>query len=159
MREIKFRGKSLKNGEWVYGYYLSFYYDNTIGDKFNRIDSPGGFNHRGHFILPLDSDCETDFIEVDPETIGQSTGIPDENGKEVYDGDILGEWVDTDEGLVRGKRQVFWQNESGCWMLDSSFGQDKTSGDNLTKELNLYIFEIIGNIHENPELLKSEVTS
>jgi uncharacterized phage protein (TIGR01671 family) len=67
MRKMKFRGKRINNGEWVYGYYLYLKFSNT------------------HFILEKSTD---EFREVDPATLGQYTGLNDKNGKEIYEGDI-----------------------------------------------------------------------
>ncbi len=66
MRTIKFRGKRVDNQEWAYGYY---YCDNI-----------------GHFIAS-DDGC---LSVVYKETIGQFTGLLDKNGKEIYEGDLLG---------------------------------------------------------------------
>jgi len=84
----------------------------------------------------------------------QYTGLKDKNGKKIFEGDILSDEVEVDGLIEKSKRQVFWNNKKGFWALDYSFDQDKSLSDSLYKELKIFEFEIIGNIHENKELLK-----
>lgn len=65
MRKIKFRGKRVDNGEWVYGYY-------TIGTPIH------------HYITN-----NTDVRRILPETVGQFTGLFSKSGVEVYEGDLV----------------------------------------------------------------------
>ena len=76
IREIKFRGKDAKTGEWVYGYYVKLPHPLTAFLKDYIVIS--GFDDK------RESGYQ-DFILVDPETVGQFTGRYDENGKEIYD--------------------------------------------------------------------------
>lgn len=118
MREIKFRGKRLDNGEWVYG------------DLFRMNGFP--YIYPGHY-------------EVIPDTVGQFTGLLDKNGKEIYEGDI----VANDFGNTNIVNMTVEWCTDGYWALHEIDGDDTMHfvADYL-KEI-----EIIGNIHDNPELL------
>ena len=83
----------------------------------------------------------------------QSTGFLDKNENEIFEGDILSDWNEVDGKQVQSYLQVFWCNNDGAWKLDSSFNQDKSSGDLLSEELSSFVYEISGNIYENTELL------
>lgn len=131
-REIKFRAKcsseSCYKGEWVYGGYVP--------------------TERGlHLLINAHSDsCKTTY-HVDPDTVGQFTGLKDKNGKEIYEGDIIrsvngqkkvnGEWVDNEFIYT-----VEYSEGAFCGVL----GLSKT----------LDAVEVIGNIYDNKELLKDE---
>lgn len=139
MREIKFRGKlvedsksfrTYKKGTIVTGGYCS------SGDK--------------HFIV-----AHFNVFEVEPDSVSQFTGLHDKNGTEIYEGDILSDYTETDEGVVKSFQQVYWDGEKGAWMLDESYHQNKSEGSLLSKNLEQFEYEISGNIYKNPELINS----
>ena len=124
MREILFRGKRLDNGEWVEGFYQA---------------SPSG-NHYITYICAGGAHPD----KVNPNTVGQYTGLCDKNGKKIFEGDIL-EGRDYDE--EDGYGVVVW-DDGAFFIGNGSFSG--TFYDNYYGE----DFEVIGNIHDNPELLK-----
>lgn len=122
MRTIKFRGKRVDNGEWVTGYVL-----------FSKDNSEA--------VIAKLTDTESVCENVDPNTVGQFTGLLDKNGKEIFEGDV----VDFDNYL-QGRSYV--EFDSGCFRVASP---NYTT--TLTYHVSLHT-HIIGNIHDNPELLK-----
>lgn len=130
MRTIKFRGYNAKNKEWLYGSLLK------CSDSY--------------LINPEDSDrIAVDDLIVDPESVGQFTGLHDKNGKEIYEGDIVN-LVNYGE---RGDALVLWNQNLGAWCLQLRYEPrvgSKTLGSWLEEE----VLEVIGNIHANPELMK-----
>lgn len=79
----------------------------------------------------------------------QSTGLKDKNGKEIFEGDILG--IETDEGILNVN--VFWDEKHALFMFESEIHNEKELLAELVED-NTYPFEIIGNIYENHELLE-----
>lgn len=134
-RTIKFRGKRLDNGEWVYG--SLDLTDNSAAISWDRIDNDGD-------IVPW-------FANVDPDTVGQFTGLLDKNGKEIYEGDILS----TDLAIPRC--EVVFRN--GCFALRLNDGDedfyDIISPIEESVDKTKY-HNIIGSIHSNPELLNDK---
>jgi uncharacterized phage protein (TIGR01671 family) len=148
MREIKFRGKSLESGLWVYGYVI-FSKPFADGKRWAWIIEES--------ILPLGavSTPTSKFIQVDPETVGQFTGLQDKNGRDIYEGDILREHSG-DEYCNGGWSKTYW---IGFIDLLSPFDgyvryDDFEKTHYMVNGINPDKTEIIGNIHDNPELLK-----
>ena len=127
MRESKFRGKRIDNGEWVYGFYDGCYDSATI----NYLKNGTPWNA-----------C------VDPETVGEFTGLLDKNGVEVYDDDI---YRNLDTNLI-GKLTV-GIGVGGIYVLCTEYKDGHIYNNLPFAELDTTSFEVIGNIHDNPKLL------
>ena len=128
-RIIKFRGFQKS---WIYGGISIFQNEATIFDV-NCIANSA--------------------YEVEINSVGQFTGYLDVNGKEIYEGDILGDWNEIDGKMEQSKQTVYFDEMLGQWMLDNSFKQDRSLSYSLFSELQDFEYEIIGNVYENPELL------
>ena len=125
MREILFRGKQRTMLDWVEG--TGVFNDGTnTWLSANESNKPiaCGLNHK--IVLP--------------ETIGQFTGLTDKNGKKIFEGDIVAsQWC----------RGVVCYGEFNCSCCDGIYGWYFDGAD--IREYDMY--EVIGNIHDNPELL------
>lgn len=129
-REIKFRGQDVETKKWRCGDYLH------IDDDFEICDHSTVFYNR---------------YDVLPETIGQYTGLNDKNGVEIYEGDILSGSNGSVNGYVwpfkqqikYDKRKTEFNVPTWAYDLEGNYCGDST-----------HYFEVIGNIHDTPELLK-----
>ena len=127
-REIKFRGKRLSTREWVYGSLIQW----KDGDA---------------TICANESENNNVLIkhDVNPDTVGQYTGLKDRSGQDVYEGDLLR----TSEGNIMIAEWVGSGIVTRC-LTPTYDGMMNT---------NRYAFPVsekIGNIHDNPELLEEE---
>lgn len=122
MREILFRGKQIDTGAWVEGAFCRKDCDDPFGEL---VDRPS--------IIKYDEPHSGYWFRVDPETVGQFTGLTDKNGTKVFEGDIL--------SLRTGRRHV-------VKFEDGEFGMTGTAVPIRFADR----FEIVGNIHDNPEL-------
>ena len=153
-----YRGKIKDNDEWVEGYLV----------KTRHYPS----NDTHYFIIGIDSnwcDYEGYDLEYDviPETVGEYTGLTDKNGKKIFEGDIV-KCSDVDHCYYTEEKTEFWgviKFEEGAFGIATKetlmISLDNwCENDNFVSlwelEWNEYIdnVEIVGNIHDNPELLK-----
>ena len=128
MREILFRGKT-RRGTWLKGFL--FQIEEDCCTRTCVATEPIWANDYG--------DISGDYATVIPETIGQYTGLTDKNGKKIFEGDIIRAFMDFGPaGLLERIASVGWHDKYGYqW---NYFDTDT--------------IEVIGNIHDNPELLK-----
>jgi uncharacterized phage protein (TIGR01671 family) len=132
-RSIKFRGKKVTNGEWVYGCLTEIQQDQiAIYDNRPRASS-----------LDVWTYIRLNTYEVIPETVGQFTGLVDKKGEEIYEGDILANAKRQKQSFVI----VEWGKEEAGFYLYNTW-----TGHTIYPPLE-GIFIKIGNIHDNPELL------
>lgn len=149
MRE--YRGQRADNGEWVYGFY---------------------FEDIGCFIKEKLSSISTNTYLVKPETVGQHIGLTDKNGKKIFEGDIFkfsdeifesyytscgteyNSWEVENYGVVG-----FCEDTGRFDFVEYKFNENLVEADlHENHDIEFYEFvsdlEIIGNLHDNPELLK-----
>jgi uncharacterized phage protein (TIGR01671 family) len=131
MRDIEFRGKATHTGEWVYGDLCH----NIPGNP--MIEVRAGV-HDGEDIL------------VDSETVGQYTGLKDKNGQKIFEGDI----IELNYGIFGKVSGVVTWSEKYCAFM--AVEKDGSPLDLSRVDENPGAVEILGNIHDNPELLAEE---
>ena len=126
MREILFRGKRMDNGEWVEGDIC--HHDGVVS-----------------YIGQHPADGSMVCYDLDPSTVGQFTGLRDKNGKRIFEGDVVL------KRTYHGKKA--FPVEFGGGMFYCGFGGGSSTATHRYTLEDKQI-EIIGNIHDNPELLE-----
>jgi len=138
MRTIKFRGKRLDNNEWVYGYLYELALPSGEASMILTQDN----NHLDTHLEPkyhLAFTLWVDLFLVDPETVGQFTGLQDADGNDIYEGDMLlsDENAEVFEVVYDAPRFCFKDNVFGFRFLNHP-----------------EFFHVIGNRYDNPELIE-----
>lgn len=143
MREILFRGKRIDNGEWIRGDLITtpFIRNTTQQNIIYILD-----------VTKADYDCFEDLVEdngifeVDPETVCQYTGLSDRNGKRIFEGDVVRNFLcidDHNEPLYEYGKVVYIPERISFEIWDDDNNQITTTAG----------LEVIGNIFDNPELI------
>ena len=127
MREILFRGKRIDNGEWVYG---------------NLVR---GCDEKYAYIVEFgNKELCRNYINVKPDTVGQYTGLDDKCGNKIFEGDILN---------TTNSNCAIWYVDYKNTAFCCNQGNVNYSCV-LDEFVQFSVVEVIGNIHDNPELLK-----
>lgn len=137
-REILFRGKCTGDGEWVYG---------SLHTEWGEATKDGNRNI-DYRILGMRGECEY----VDPETVGQFTGLLDKSGTKIFEDDVViihSHSIDEEDGVAI----IEWDEEDARFVF--TWGCLVADFDNFYA----YEIEVIDNIHDNPESPECEVTN
>lgn len=138
MREILFRAKRVDNGEWAEGYYAKLKWCNNII----------------HVVIPDKAEIDSgnsllETYEINPETICQYTGKSDEDGKKIFEGDIVGfiDLYSTESGYSESSclGEVIWSKEECCFHVTNRLSAESWEVLDECK--------VVGNVFDNKELL------
>ncbi len=146
MREILFRGKQIRGSEWF------------VGDLSRVVHDDGRC-----YVFPSDGYNSPDWYEVDPEIVGRYTGLTDKNGVKIFEGDIV--FAKYKDGYEAGRFEVKFGKCGGIKNVNHDVGyigfyfKEITDSVSLSRDdplywINEYECEVIGNVHDNPELLE-----
>ncbi|MBQ5824766.1 MAG: hypothetical protein IIW48_08170 [Clostridia bacterium] len=143
MREILFRGKRKDNGEWVYGFYIeNELFDGRLEPSIIPVDEKGAalFDDDGYDIE----------IKVNPETVGQDTGVTDGKETGIFEGDIV-------KIHLSGKPAIgvveFGITGIAAYIVKNI---DKVSSNYVLEFDKPNLYEVIGNVFDNPELMEGK---
>ena len=137
MREILFRGKRIDNGEWVEGYFVNLWL----------------IHYQKH--QPIITDNNAVSYDVDPSTVGQYTGLTDKNDKKIFEGDIVdasNEWWNAAGPAGHNSPVILVEWENDLCGFEPFANYDCDCG----VYINAKNCEVLGNVHDNPELLKMQ---
>ena len=133
-REILFRGKRKDNGEWVEGYCV--------------VIAKCYYIFTGKLVIAKNA-TNFEYYSVSPETVGQFTGLTDKNGTKIFEDDVViisSRSIDEEDGIAL----IEWDEDDARFIF--AWGNLVAGFDDFYS----YEIEVIGNIHDNPELMEEE---
>lgn len=137
-----YRGKRKDNGEWIVGYY--FERKDTKGNIIEAVIIVDAYEQITNGQRYMRSNLNTECFRVDPETVGQFTGLTDNNGKKIFEGDIL--------KRTNGNKYAWYVDYKYCAFCGNQSNCNYAC--ELGELLDQIELEVVGNIHDNPELLE-----
>lgn len=147
----RWRGRCIDNGEWVEGQFVP---SNTNDGYRMYIIANAKWDNSDDGLDLL----ETDIYEVDPSTLGECTGLRDKNGKLIFEGDIVLAYYNSEEktatGTIRYGKFMDTDSLDDYGYLGWYIEVQGHCISILQPEADGICIEVIGNIHDNPELLK-----
>ena len=156
-KSLDHHGNKLKAGDWVYGAYTAYCMAGSPSEFEDEHGTyPAIYAPEIHDVTTggvAGTSRHSRWVRVDPGTVGQCTGLKDKNGKLVFEEDIVNRLK---PDALTGEHIVIWANLK--WMLSriGKLNPDIHSENNFFPIINVRneFLEIIGNIHDNPDLLK-----
>lgn len=146
MREIKFRGKRLDTGTWVYGSGVLMADDYCVIDVDTEMYEDENYEWQGatHIFRVAGAKCDTS-------TLGQFTSLKDKNGKEIYEGDIIAfNWTNCDGVDITDLLEVRFVRGVFAFLWEGDLDHEA----NVVSPTHEWA-NVIGNIHDNPDLIKN----
>lgn len=129
MREILFRGKRKSDGKWIEG-------------DLSRCLVVGEIH-----IRKIEDNLSTTTHRIAPDTVCQYTGLTDKNGKKIFEGDIVKHFNNSEDNEKYVIGCIKWDQDSCKFVKEKKDGAKYSINNKCT-------YEVIGNIFDNPELLK-----
>ena len=131
MREILFRGKEIGINRWVHG----------------SLDI-----HKSGVVVIMSEEIVTSiYARVDPDTVGQFTGLTDKNGRKIFEGDIV--HMNSKKFFLSGHGVVVYRN--GSFAIDDR-KRNRIYPFMQNGQYNAGDYRVDGNVHDNPELMEGE---
>ncbi|MBQ7505327.1 MAG: hypothetical protein IJT79_08440 [Ruminococcus sp.] len=146
-REILFRGKRISDNSWVYGGIYPTFHPNFPQGSEEIVLSER--NNNCYAICANGKD-----VYVYQETIGQYTGLTDENGKKIFEGDIVKYPIEQGKYSETNIHEVVFEMRGGSGYFGIKMSDVETWG--FCPEVPSKLMTVFGNIHDNPELLEVE---
>lgn len=136
------RGKRKRDGKWIEGIFVPYNW-NVFGERENIPQI---------IIISDDDNIDGLWCEIIPETVGWYTGQPDKNGTSIFEGDIVRYFTNTNRAKSKEIHEVVFETRGGSGYFGIRISEIETW--QFCFEVPAKLMEVVGNVHDNPELLE-----